>query len=229
MRLSQIGRWLYRRAENVLALMLGVMFFAFLIQVVFRYFLNYPTGWTSELTVIMWLWMVLWGAAFVAREEEEIRFDLLHGAVRLRQDLVERLLQPRLQRVFRRDDAPLQPLALRHVFRASLRLTQFRQLGLEVGRALTHDPAQLLRLLLELLLRQFGEAVSPGIDLVYQRREFFRFPLVTVTQDLVENRLDHLTSVQFLMECVRTPASRLIRRTMRGTLVIPVPPPCVQR
>ncbi len=82
MRLSQIGRWLYRRAENVLALMLGVMFFAFLIQVVFRYFLNYPTGWTSELTVIMWLWMVLWGAAFVAREEEEIRFDLLHGAVR---------------------------------------------------------------------------------------------------------------------------------------------------
>ena len=62
--------------------MLGVMFFAFLIQIVFRYFFHLPTGWSSELTVIMWLWMVLWGAAFVAREEEEIRFDLLYGSVR---------------------------------------------------------------------------------------------------------------------------------------------------
>lgn len=79
--LSRIGRWLYRRAENLQALMLAVMFFGFLIQIVFRYFFNYPTGWTSELTVIMWLWMVLWGAAFVAREDEEIRFDLLYGAV----------------------------------------------------------------------------------------------------------------------------------------------------
>ena len=29
----------------------------------------------------MWLWLVLWGAAFVLREDEEIRFDLLSGAV----------------------------------------------------------------------------------------------------------------------------------------------------
>src|SRR5690606_28171326 len=53
----------------------------FIIQVFFRYFLNWPTGWTSELSVIMWLWMVLWGAAFVAREDEEIRFDLVSGSV----------------------------------------------------------------------------------------------------------------------------------------------------
>lgn len=79
-RIVGIGRWLYRRAENVLALMLGVMLFAFIIQIVFRYFFNFPTGWSSELTVIMWLWMVLWGAAFVAREDEEIRFDIVSGA-----------------------------------------------------------------------------------------------------------------------------------------------------
>lgn len=82
MSLSGVARWLYRRAENIQALMLAVMFAAFILQVVFRYFLNLPTGWSSELTVIMWLWMVLWGAAFVAREEEEIRFDLLYGSVR---------------------------------------------------------------------------------------------------------------------------------------------------
>ena len=74
-------RWLYRRAENILALMMGVMFIAFIAQIVFRYFLNFPIGWTSELSVIMWLWLVLWGAAFVIREDEEIRFDLLFWMV----------------------------------------------------------------------------------------------------------------------------------------------------
>ena len=72
-----IGAWLRRRAENVAAAMLAVMFAAFIIQIVFRYFFNLPTGWTSELTVVMWLWLVLWGAAFVVKESEEIRFDLL--------------------------------------------------------------------------------------------------------------------------------------------------------
>ncbi len=75
-----IGAWLRRRAENVAAAMLAVMFAAFVIQIVFRYFFNFPIGWSSELTVVMWLWLVLWGAAFVVKESEEIRFDLLSGA-----------------------------------------------------------------------------------------------------------------------------------------------------
>jgi TRAP-type C4-dicarboxylate transport system permease small subunit len=74
------GAWLRRRAEDIAALMLAVMFGAFVIQIVFRYFFNLPTGWTSELTVVMWLWLVLWGAAFVVKESEEIRLDLLAGA-----------------------------------------------------------------------------------------------------------------------------------------------------
>jgi TRAP-type C4-dicarboxylate transport system permease small subunit len=78
--MRKAGAWLRRRAENVAAAMLAVMFAAFIIQIVFRYFFNLPTGWTSELTVVMWLWLVLWGAAFVLREDEEIRFDLISGA-----------------------------------------------------------------------------------------------------------------------------------------------------
>lgn len=62
------------------AAMVAVMFAAFVVQIVFRYFLNFPVGWTSELSVVMWLWLVLWGAAFVVEEREEIRFDLLSGA-----------------------------------------------------------------------------------------------------------------------------------------------------
>jgi C4-dicarboxylate transporter, DctQ subunit len=69
--------WLRRRAENIAAGMLAVMFCAFVVQIVFRYFLNLPTGWAVELSVVMWLWLVLWGSAFVVGHREEIRFDLL--------------------------------------------------------------------------------------------------------------------------------------------------------
>jgi TRAP-type C4-dicarboxylate transport system permease small subunit len=75
--MREAGAWLRRRAENVAATMVAVMFFAFIIQIVFRYFLNLPVGWTSELSVVLWLWLVLWGAAFVVKERDEIRFDLL--------------------------------------------------------------------------------------------------------------------------------------------------------
>ena len=35
---------------------------------------------TSSASII-WIWLVLWGAAFVVREDEEIRFDLIYGSV----------------------------------------------------------------------------------------------------------------------------------------------------
>ena len=81
MSLHKTGAWLRRRAESIAAGLLAAMFVAFILQIVFRYFFNFPIGWTSELSVITWLWLVLWGAAFVVKESEEIRFDLVHGAV----------------------------------------------------------------------------------------------------------------------------------------------------
>jgi C4-dicarboxylate transporter DctQ subunit len=77
--LRALGAWCYRRAENVLAAMLAIMFIAFIIQIAFRYLINLPIGWTQELTVILWIWLVLWGAAFVVRETEEVRFDILYA------------------------------------------------------------------------------------------------------------------------------------------------------
>ena len=75
------GPWLARRAENVAAAMLALMFLAFILQIAFRYLVNFPTGWMHELSVILWIWLVLWGAAFVISEREEIRFDIIYGAV----------------------------------------------------------------------------------------------------------------------------------------------------
>jgi C4-dicarboxylate transporter DctQ subunit len=73
--------WIRRRAENVVAGLLGLMFVAFIVQIVFRYFFNFPIGWSSELSVVAWLYMVLIGAAFWLREGEEIRFDLVAGSL----------------------------------------------------------------------------------------------------------------------------------------------------
>ena len=77
MKIAPAVAWMRRRAENIVAGLLGVMFVAFIIQIVFRYFFNFPIGWTSELSVIAWLYMVLIGSAFWLKETEEVRFDLI--------------------------------------------------------------------------------------------------------------------------------------------------------
>ena len=71
--------WMRRRAENVVALLLAIMFVAFILQIGFRYFLNFPIGWTSELSVVAWLYITLLGSAFWLKESEEVRFDLISG------------------------------------------------------------------------------------------------------------------------------------------------------
>jgi len=81
MSVAGIVGWMRRRAENVVAGLLGIMFLAFLVQIVFRYFFNFPIGWTSELSIIAWLYMTLLGSAFWLKESEEIRFDLLSGVL----------------------------------------------------------------------------------------------------------------------------------------------------
>ena len=53
----------------------------FIIQIFFRYVLNDPIGWTEEVIVTTWLWTVLWGAAFILGEAEEIRFDIIYSNI----------------------------------------------------------------------------------------------------------------------------------------------------
>lgn len=72
--------WLHRRAQNFIALVLAALFISFLIQIVFRYLLNLPLGWTVEFVAIAWLWGILFGYAFVLSESEVIRLDILYSA-----------------------------------------------------------------------------------------------------------------------------------------------------
>lgn len=78
---TKIRAALHRFAEVVAAGLLAIIFVAFIIQIVMRYAFNWPVGWTAEVSVIAWLWLVLWGAAFVLKDDEEIRIDLLTSSV----------------------------------------------------------------------------------------------------------------------------------------------------
>jgi TRAP-type C4-dicarboxylate transport system permease small subunit len=75
--IDRILKPLHRFAEAVAAGLLAIIFVAFLVQIVMRYAFNAPVGWTTELSLAAWLWLVLWGAAFVLKDDEEIRIDLL--------------------------------------------------------------------------------------------------------------------------------------------------------
>ncbi len=76
-----VGHWFRKRAENISVAILSLMFGCFILQIFFRYVLNNPIGWSEEVIVTTWLWTVLWGAAFILRESEEIRFDIIYSNV----------------------------------------------------------------------------------------------------------------------------------------------------
>jgi TRAP-type C4-dicarboxylate transport system permease small subunit len=53
------------------------LFVVFVIQVTARFGFNKPLAWTDELAVILYVWIILWAAAFVVPEREHVVFDLL--------------------------------------------------------------------------------------------------------------------------------------------------------
>lgn len=59
--------------------MMGILFATFIAQVIFRYVLNLPLAWSDEICNFIWLWGILWGASFVMRNHEDIRFDMLYN------------------------------------------------------------------------------------------------------------------------------------------------------
>lgn len=70
--------WIIRRADNVAVALLAAMFASFLLQVISRYAIRHPLGWTIELCLITWVWLVFWGCAFLLRDREHVTFDILY-------------------------------------------------------------------------------------------------------------------------------------------------------
>ena len=51
------------------------LFVTFLIQIAARFGFNRPLPWTDELAVILYIWAILWAAAFMVPEKEQVVFD----------------------------------------------------------------------------------------------------------------------------------------------------------
>lgn len=69
---------LLRKAAHVLGgLMFLGLFGIFLIQITARFGFDQPLPWTDELAVVLYLWVILWAAAFMVPEREHVVFDLV--------------------------------------------------------------------------------------------------------------------------------------------------------
>lgn len=81
-KLKTIHKWLLKIAEGMAAGMLAAMFFTFLLQIFSRYVMNQSFGWTLELCLTFWLWLIFWGCAFIVRYDDHVTFDVVYYAVR---------------------------------------------------------------------------------------------------------------------------------------------------
>jgi TRAP-type C4-dicarboxylate transport system permease small subunit len=79
--MQQLQQGLRHFAEGVAAFMLAALFAVFLVQIAARYILNIPMGWTVEVCLTLWLWLVFWGGGLCLRASDHIRFDLLYLSV----------------------------------------------------------------------------------------------------------------------------------------------------
>ena len=82
---------LQRAANAVGAGLFAALFLVFMVQVVARFGFNRPLPWTDEVAVMLYVWVILWAAAFIVPEREHVMFDLVWNAVGPRTRKVMRL------------------------------------------------------------------------------------------------------------------------------------------
>ncbi len=87
--MKHLAKWFTRGTEFIAAAMLAAMFVTFLLQIFSRYVMLTPFGWTLELCLILWVWIVFFGNAFIVRERDHVSFDIFYLAAprRVRQVL----------------------------------------------------------------------------------------------------------------------------------------------
>ena len=71
-----------KTAANTLGgILFLTMFVVFILQIIARFGFNKPLAWTDELVVILYVWVILWSAAFIVPEKEHVAFDLIWNSV----------------------------------------------------------------------------------------------------------------------------------------------------
>jgi len=77
--MTSVLKFLQRRAADVQVALMAAMFAAFIVQIGSRYIFNAPTDWTHELIMICWIWLIFWGSAFMLKDEDHVKFDVLYN------------------------------------------------------------------------------------------------------------------------------------------------------
>ncbi len=84
--------WPKKLADWVGGTLFLTLFIVFIVQITARFGFNRPLPWTDEAAVILYVWVILWSAAFVVPEREHVVFDLVWNSVNQPTRLVMRVL-----------------------------------------------------------------------------------------------------------------------------------------
>jgi TRAP-type transport system small permease protein len=71
--------WLQRGADAIGAGLFAALFAVFIVQITARFGFNKPLPWTDELAVILYVWVILWAAAFMVPSRDHVVFDLVYN------------------------------------------------------------------------------------------------------------------------------------------------------
>ena len=80
----RLGRWLKGAANIIGGGLFLTLFVVFVVQITARFVFNKPIAWTDEAAVILYVWVILWGAAAIVPEREHVVFDLVWNSVNRR-------------------------------------------------------------------------------------------------------------------------------------------------
>ena len=78
MRFAEFGKRCRQAADGIGGLLYLALFAVFIVQVLARFVFNKPLPWSDELAVILYIWVILWAAAFMVPEREHVVFDLVY-------------------------------------------------------------------------------------------------------------------------------------------------------
>ena len=73
--------WPQKAANAIGGGLFLTLFLVFVIQVTARFGFDKPLAWTDEAAVVLYVWIILWAAAFVVPEREHVVFDLAWNSV----------------------------------------------------------------------------------------------------------------------------------------------------
>ena len=76
--------WPQKAANAIGGGLFLTLFIVFVIQVTARFGFDKPLAWTDEAAVVLYVWIILWAAAFVVPEREHVVFDLVWNSVHQR-------------------------------------------------------------------------------------------------------------------------------------------------